>query len=112
MMFCVPAVVKVVGSVAVAKAAPVVLLAAVGTTVTVQEPAVPQAEKVMEPVGPAPALPKAPPPARGVVVCTVATSDTCCPVCTVAVAWPFTVTKVCVEAGVIVIESAGATLAL
>jgi hypothetical protein len=113
-MFCVPTVVNVVGSVAVANAAPVVLLAAVGTTVTMQEPAVPQAEKVTEPVGPAPLLVASPPPGRGVAVPTLATRDTCCPACTVVTGWPLTaaLTAVCVEAGVIVMASAGAALAL
>jgi hypothetical protein len=48
-------------SVAVADAdAPVALLNAAGTTVTVQEDAVPQVENVTEPVGPAPLLAKEP----------------------------------------------------
>ena len=58
LIVCVPAVLNVVVSVAVANA-PVVVVAAVGTTVTVQEEAVPHAENVTVPVGPAPLLAEA-----------------------------------------------------
>jgi hypothetical protein len=72
-MFCVPTVVNVVGSVAVANALPIRFVDVVGTTVTVQELAVPQAEKVIEPVGPAPLLPV---PVTGLCVKTVAVNVT------------------------------------
>jgi hypothetical protein len=113
---CTPAVVNVVVSEAVANASATAPLFAneTGTTVFVQEAAVPQAEKVTEPVGPAPLLDWAHAEglARTAQPPTVAKSVTDWPVLTVTVEAPLAVTEVSVAAGVIVIARAGAVLAL
>src|SRR5208282_1680736 len=100
-----PGALNEVVSVAVPKALPFAFVNAVGTTGTVQEAAVPHAEKVTEPVGPSPLLMV---PVIGLNVRTKAVNVTDWLVFTVAVARPFTVTAVCVAVGAIVIAVAAA----